>query len=104
MQSAELRIDRFRDLAIGKDAGVASFDTGAVTQVSNFVAGDWPVIDPTGNFLWAITAQQNCFHCDIGVTTYRVDPNSGSLTAASNSFFLLTNSEVGSIDCLAITK
>jgi len=88
------------------NCGIYSLDqnTGAVTQVSNFIAGDWPVIDPTGNFLWAITAQQNCFQCDIGVTTYQVDANSGSLTAVPNSFFLLTNSEVGSVDSLAITE
>jgi 6-phosphogluconolactonase (cycloisomerase 2 family) len=88
------------------NCGIYSLDnaTGAVAQVSNFVSGDWPVIDPTGNFLWAITAQQNCFQCDIGVTTYQVDANSGSLTAVPNSFFLLTNSEVGSVDSLAITE
>ncbi len=88
------------------NCGIYSLDaaTGAVAQVSNFVAGDWPVIDPTGSFLWAITSQQNCFQCDIGVTAYQVDPDSGSLTAVPNSFLVLTNSEVGSIDTLAITQ
>jgi len=78
--------------------------TGAITQASTFVAGDWPVIDPTGDFLWAITPQQNCFHCEVGVTAYQVDPNSGSLTAVPNSLINLTNSEVGYLDSIAITK
>lgn len=88
------------------NCGIYSLDnaTGAVAQVSNFVAGDWPVIDPTGDFLWAITAQQNCFQCNVGVTTYQVDRNSGGLTAVPNSFFLLTNSEVGDVVSLAITE
>lgn len=79
--------------------------TGAVSQVSNFGAGDWPVIDPTGDFLWAITAQQqSCFSCEIGVTTYQVDPSSGALTEVPNSFFVLTDTEVGDVDSLAITQ
>ncbi len=88
------------------NCGIYSLDanTGAVTQVSNFVAGDWPVIDPTGDFLWAITAQQNCFHCEVGVTAYQVDPNTGSLTAVPNSLINLSNSEVGWINSLAITE
>jgi 6-phosphogluconolactonase len=88
------------------NCGIYSLDanTGAVAQVSNFQAGDWPVIDPPGDFLWAITAQQNCFHCEVGVTAYQVDPNTGSLTAVPNSLINLNNSEVGWIDSLAITK
>jgi 6-phosphogluconolactonase (cycloisomerase 2 family) len=88
------------------NCGIYSLDnaTGAVAQVSNFVAGDWPVIDPTGDFLWAITAQQNCFHCEVGVTAYQVDPNTGSLTAVPNSLINLNNSEVGWINSLAITE
>jgi 6-phosphogluconolactonase (cycloisomerase 2 family) len=79
--------------------------TGAITQVSSSGPGDWPVISPSGNFLWAITGdQQACFSCDIGITTYQVDANTGALTAVPNSFVLLTNSEVGSVDSLAITK
>jgi 6-phosphogluconolactonase (cycloisomerase 2 family) len=79
--------------------------TGAIAQVSNLGPGDWPVISPTGNFLWAITGdQQACFHCDEGVTTYQVDPNTGALTAVPGSFLFLTNSEVGAVDSLAITK
>jgi len=88
------------------NCGVYSLDqnSGAVTQVSNFVAGDWPVIDPTGDLLWAITVQQNCFHCEVGVTAYQVDPNAGTLTAVPNSTLDLTNSEVGYLIGLAITK
>ena len=89
------------------NCGVYSLDstTGAVAQVSNQGPGDWPVIDPTGDFLWAIAAdQQSCFHCDIGVQTYQVDPNTGAFTPVANGYFLLTNSAVGSISSLAITK
>jgi len=89
------------------NCGIYSLDptTGTVAQVSSSGPGDWPVIDPTGNFLWAITSdQQSCFHCDIGVSTYQVDPNTGALTPVPNSFLLLTNSAVGSVDALAITK
>jgi 6-phosphogluconolactonase (cycloisomerase 2 family) len=88
------------------NCGTYSIDpnSGALAQVSNFVPGDWPVINPTGDFLWALTSAQNCFHCDIGVTTYQVDPNTGALTAVPNSFFSMTNSMVGSATSLAITK
>jgi 6-phosphogluconolactonase (cycloisomerase 2 family) len=82
-----------------------SASTGAITQVSGSGPGDWPVIDPTGTFLWALTGDQEaCFSCDIGVTTYSVDANTGALTPVPNSFLLLTNTEVGSVDSLAITK
>jgi 6-phosphogluconolactonase (cycloisomerase 2 family) len=89
------------------NCGIYSIDqsSGALTVVSSQGPGDWPVIDPTGDFLWAITGdQQACFHCDVGVTTYSVDPNTGALTAVPNSFLLLTNSAVGYINNLAITK
>jgi 6-phosphogluconolactonase len=89
------------------NCGIYSIDesTGAITQVSSSGPGDWPVISPTGDFLWAITGDQEaCFNCDVGVTTYEVDPNTGALTPVPNSFLLLTNSEVGSVDSLAITK
>ena len=89
------------------NCGIYSIDesTGAITQVSSSGPGDWPVISPTGDFLWAITGdQQACFHCDIGITTYQVDANTGALTPVPKSFLLLTNSEVGSVDSLAITK
>lgn len=88
------------------NCGIYSLDanTGAVTQVSDFAAGDWPVIDPPGDFLWAITPQQNCFHCEVGVSAYQVDANTGSLTLVPNSLIELNNSEVGWIDSIAITK
>jgi 6-phosphogluconolactonase len=89
------------------NCGIYSIDesTGAITQVSSSGPGDWPVISPTGDFLWAITGDQEaCFNCDIGITTYQVDANTGALTRVPNSFVLLTNSEVGSVDSLAITK
>jgi 6-phosphogluconolactonase len=89
------------------NCGIYSIDesTGAITQVSSSGPGDWPVISPTGDFLWAITGDQEaCFNCDIGITTYQVDANTGALTPVPNSFVLLTNSEVGSVDSLAITK
>lgn len=89
------------------NCGTYSIDesTGAIAQVSAIGPGDWPVISPTGDFLWAITGdQQACFHCDVGVTTYQVDVNTGALTAVPNSFVLLTNSEVGYVNSLAITK
>jgi len=89
------------------NCGMYSIDesTGAITQVSGQGPGDWPVIDPAGDFLWAITGdQQACFHCDDGVTTYSVNPTTGALTPVPNSFLFLTNSEVGAVDSLAITK
>ncbi|PYX62068.1 MAG: hypothetical protein DMG73_01195 [Acidobacteria bacterium] len=60
--------------------------TGALSLASSFSPGDWPVINPTGNFLWAITTADNCFHL------------------VPNSFLILTNDEVGSEASLAITK
>jgi len=89
------------------NCGIYSIDetTGTLAQVSSSGPGDWPVIDPTGTFLWAIAAdQQACFHCDIDVATYQVNPNDGSLMLVPNGFFLLTNSEVGGVNSLAITK
>ena len=89
------------------NCGIYSIDesNGTIAQVSGSGPGDWPVISPAGDFLWAITGdQQACFHCDIGITTYQVNASTGALTAVPNSFVLLTNSEVGSVDSLAITK
>ena len=86
--------------------GTFSIDpnTGALAQTSNFIPGDWPVINPTGNFLWAITMDQNCWHCDIGVSTYTVDSNTGNLTLVPNSFVVMNNSFSGAVVSLAITK
>jgi len=89
------------------NCGIYSIDqtSGALTVVSSQGPGDWPVIDPTGDFLWAITGdQQSCFHCDVGITTYQVDPNTGAFTPVANGFVLLTNSAVGYINSIAITR
>lgn len=86
--------------------GTFSIDpnTGSLARISSFIPGDWPVINPTGNFLWAITTDQNCWHCDIGVSAYTVDPNNGNLTLVPNSFFIMNNSFSGAVVSLAITK
>ena len=89
------------------NCGIYSLDpsSGAVKQVSSQGPGDWPVIDPTGNFLWAISSnQQACFSCTVGVQTYQVDSNTGALTAVPNGFLLLADTEVGDVNSLAITK
>ena len=89
------------------NCGVYSIDeiSGAVTQVSSKGAGDWPVIDPTGTYLWAITSDQTaCFSCTVGVQTYQVDANTGAITPVQNGFVLITDTEVGDINSLAITK
>jgi hypothetical protein len=89
------------------NCGVYSLDqtNGAVTQVSGQGPGDWPVIDPTGQFLWAITSNQTaCFSCDVGVQVYSVDANSGAFTAIPNGYVSITDTEVGDINSLAITK
>jgi 6-phosphogluconolactonase (cycloisomerase 2 family) len=79
--------------------------SGAVTQVSGTGPGDWPVIDPTGSFLWAITSNQTaCFSCVVGVEAYSVDPNTGAFTPVPNGFTSITDTEVGALSSLAITK
>ena len=88
------------------NCGTYSIDaaSGGLAQVSNFAPGDWPVIDPTGSFLWALITQSNCWHCEQGTTTYQVDPSTGNLTAVPNSTTNLANSFSGAIVSLAITK
>jgi 6-phosphogluconolactonase len=89
------------------NCGVYSLDqtNGTVTQVSGQGPGDWPVIDPTGQFLWAITSNQTaCFSCDVGVQVYSVDSNTGAFTAIPNGYVSITDTEVGDINSLAITK
>ena len=78
--------------------------SGALTLASSFSPGDWPVIDPSGNFLWAITTDQNCWHCDQGPSTYQVDANTGMLTLVPNSLLVMQNSMTGAVISLAITK
>lgn len=87
--------------------GVFSIDetSGALAQVSGQGPGRWPVIDPTGKFLWAITSDQNaCFSCDVGVQAYSVDPNTGAFTAIPNGYVSITDTEIGDATSLAITK
>ena len=79
--------------------------TGALMQVSSVVPGDWPVMDPTGNLLWAITVQPGCqMSCNVGVSAYQVDQNTGDLTAVPNSMVVLANYQFGTVESLAITK
>ena len=89
------------------NCGIYSIDetSGAVTQVSSTGPGDWPVIDPTGSFLWAITSDQPaCFSCDVGVQAYAVDANTGAFTAVPTGFTSITDTEVGDLNSLAITQ
>jgi len=89
------------------NCGVYSINetTGAVTQVSGTGPGDWPVVDPTGTFLWAITSDQTaCFSCDVGVQAYSVDATTGAFTPVPNGFTSITDTEVGDLNSLAITK
>lgn len=80
--------------------------TGALTfsfQDPTAPGGSWAVFDPASAFLWILQSLEPCFHCEIGVTAFQVDANSGNLTMVPNSFFSMTNSEVGDIQSLAIT-
>ena len=89
------------------DCGIYSIDesTGSVAQVASGGPGFWPVADPTGDFVWAITSDTPaCFHCAVGVAAFQIDPNTGELTEVPNSFVLLTDTEVGDVNSLAITK
>jgi hypothetical protein len=89
------------------NCGVYSIDetSGAITQVSAQGPADWPVIDPAGRYLWAITSNQTaCFSCTVGVQVYAVDASTGGFTPISNGFLLFTDTEVGDINSLAITK
>jgi len=64
----------------------------------------WAVFDPTSQFIWELTTSpSSCFHCDRGVETFQVDPTTGKMTDVQNSFLLITNTEVGDVQSLAIT-
>lgn len=79
--------------------------TGVIAQVSSTGPGDWPVISSTGDYLWAITSNQTaCFSCTVGVQTYQVNADTGAFTAVPNGFVMLTDTEVGDVNSLAITK
>jgi 6-phosphogluconolactonase (cycloisomerase 2 family) len=88
------------------NCGAFSIDgtTGALTAVPNVLPGDWPVIDPTGDFLWAIVLQSNCQSCNVGVGAFQGDANTGNLTLVPNSVVNLTNQQFGNVESLAITK
>jgi hypothetical protein len=63
----------------------------------------WAVFDPASQFIWELTSPQPCFHCDRGVETFQVDAATGKMTDVPNSFFFITNTEVGDVQSLAIT-
>jgi 6-phosphogluconolactonase (cycloisomerase 2 family) len=80
--------------------------TGALSQVAKDPEAPndgWSSFDPTSSFVWIVTSQQPCFDCEEGVDAYQVDPTSGAMTLVPNSFFAMTNSQVGGIQALAIT-
>lgn len=80
--------------------------TGALTQLFKDPSTPnsiWAVFDPTGNFVWMVTTDQNCWHCDIGVTAFQVDGTTGAMTMVPNSFFIMQNDMTGGIQSLAIT-
>ena len=92
----------------GASCGMYSIDSssGALT----FVTADptapystWAVFDPPGDMLWLVTSPLPCFSCEIGPEAFQVDA-SGNLTEVQNSFFLITDSEVGGIQALALTQ
>jgi 6-phosphogluconolactonase (cycloisomerase 2 family) len=81
--------------------------TGALTYLfadPTSPYSSWSVFDPTGNFLWILSSQEPCFDCEIGTTTFQVDSSTGNLTQVQNSFFSMTNSEIGGIQGIAITQ
>ncbi len=64
----------------------------------------WAVFDPASQFIWELTTSpSSCFHCDRGVETFQVDATTGKMTDVPNSFFFITNTEVGDVQSLAIT-
>ncbi len=80
--------------------------TGALTQLFKDPSTPnslWAVFNPPGDFLWLVTTDQNCWHCDIGVTTFQVDSNTGAMTMVPNSFVVMQNDMTGGIQGLAIT-
>lgn len=80
--------------------------TGALTHLLNDPSTPnsiWAVFDPTGSFVWMVTTDTNCWHCDIGVTAFQVDGNTGAMTMVPNSFFIMQNDMTGGIQGLAIT-
>ena len=92
----------------GASCGMYQIDasTGALTQLSGDPSTPnsiWAVFDPMGTFLWLITTDTNCWHCDIGVTAYQVDANTGAMTMVPNSFLIMQNDMTGGLQALAIS-
>lgn len=92
-------------------AGCGMYQIDATTGALSFLFADplapnssWAVFDPASEFVWELNSLEPCFHCDAGVTTFQVDPNTGKMTEVPNSFFFITNSEVGGVSSIAITQ
>lgn len=106
------RADNLTSPADGKllfaaGCGMYSIDsaTGSLTHLSNDPSTPnsiWAVFDPAGTFVWLVTTRQNCWHCDIGVTSYQVDGR-GNMALVPNSFFIMQNDMTGYIASVAIT-
>jgi 6-phosphogluconolactonase (cycloisomerase 2 family) len=90
------------------NCGMFSIDaaSGALTFLFADPQADndsWAVFDPTSQFLWELISLQPCFNCSRGVETFQVDATTGKMTDVPNSFFFITNTEVGDVQSLAIT-
>lgn len=91
------------------NCGMYSIDASSGALTSLFADplatfDSWAVFDPASQFLWLMTSSPtSCFHCNRGVETFQVDAATGKLTDVPNSFFFITNSEVGDVQSLAIT-
>jgi 6-phosphogluconolactonase (cycloisomerase 2 family) len=91
-------------------AGCGMYQIDAGTGALTFLFKDpeapndgWSAFDPASAFVWIVTTVQPCFSCEVGVDAYQVDPNTGSMTLVPNSFFQMTDTEVGDIQAVAIT-
>ncbi len=92
--------------------GCGMYQINASTGALTFLATDpeaanndsWAAFDPNSAFVWIVTTQTPCFQCQVGADAYQVDAKTGNMTLVPNSFFLMTNSEFGSIGGLAITQ
>ena len=87
--------------------GMYSIDpsTGALMHLSNDPStpmSSWAVFDPAGAFVWMITTDQNCFHCDVEVTAFTVD-SSGNMAQVPNSALIMQNTMTGGLQALAVT-
>ena len=91
------------------NCGMYSIDASSGALTSLFADplspfDSWAVFDPASQFIWELTSSpSSCFHCDRGVETFQVDATTGKMTDVPNSFFFITNTEVGDVQSLAIT-